>query len=316
MMPRQKVIAGLCMAIFCVAAPFCREQLCAAAGFWADGRTSTAPFSAEGGLSNQLVAVALAAAELMTPIGLLTLATRNLDGPRRIQRVIDALTIFCMMGFIGSQMLLYNQFGGTLRHLEQTSMAIHSGTTFSFVSMFIIYRLFEARIVGSVHQSMFEMQLIVMCCGRVLYRVFYGLWLAIAGPTADGHWNQQALMSFGFFVLSLLLIYIGSNVFQGRLFILAIRSWINRVTTGWIVVFFIGSALIGVEEAIKPEVFTYINPWTFYIVPLLVYEVYLRLERSRTTQKMPQYAPALASLGGVMILDVGTCGYLAQMYMQ
>jgi len=110
--------------------------------------------------------------------------------------------------------------------------------------------------------------------------------------------------------------YVAHKEWAIRLFILAIGSWINRVTTGWIVVFFISSALVGVNEPINPEVFTYINPWTFYIVPLLVYEVYVRLKRSGATQNLPRYAPGLTALCGVMILGVGTCGYLAQMYMK
>ena len=215
-MPRNTVVALLCIAVLSIAAPLCWEQLDTAIRFWLNGPPSTTPFSAESNFRNQMVAVALTTAGLMTPIGLLAVAVRNLHGPTVLQTLLDGLAVLCLIGFVGSQMLLYNQFGGTLRHLGQTSMAIHSGTAFCFVSMFVIYRMFESRMSGGVHRSMFELQLGVMCCGPVLYRVAYGLWFTIAGHAYDGLWLQQILLSFGFFLLPLLLIYIGSSVYRGR----------------------------------------------------------------------------------------------------
>lgn len=110
--------------------------------------------------------------------------------------------------------------------------------------------------------------------------------------------------------------YVSHKEWAIRLFILAIGSWLNRVTTGWIVVFFIGAAAVGIERPVNPEIFAYINPWSFYIVPLLIYEVYVRLKRSGKTKNLPSYAPLATSLVGVAVLGIGTCGYLAQMYMR
>lgn len=100
-----------------------------------------------------------------------------------------------------------------------------------------------------------------------------------------------------------------------RLFILAIGSWLNRVTTGWIVVFFLTAGAVGIERPVNPEIFAYINPWSFYIVPLAVYEVYVRLKRNGATKNLPPYAPFVTSMIGIMILGIGTCGYLAKMYL-
>ncbi len=98
-----------------------------------------------------------------------------------------------------------------------------------------------------------------------------------------------------------------------RLFILAIGSWLNRVMGGWWGV----TAMVGGEGILPPrEIVGIINSWGFYIIPLAIYEVYLRLGRAGAYKKLPAYAPFVTSLVGVGVLAVGSITYVAMAYMR
>ncbi len=98
-----------------------------------------------------------------------------------------------------------------------------------------------------------------------------------------------------------------------RLFILAIGSWLNRVMAGW----WGATAMVGGEDILpSQQVIGIINSWGFYIIPLAIYEVYLRLGRAGAYKKLPAYAPFVTSLVGVSVLAIGSATYVAMMYMR
>ena len=95
-------------------------------------------------------------------------------------------------------------------------MAIHSGTTFCIVALFVIYRFFESRSARSTHGPLFEKQLVVICLGPFLYRVAYGLWFLILDHQYDGIWGQQVSLAFGSFLIPMLAIYVGTYLYGNR----------------------------------------------------------------------------------------------------
>ena len=101
-----------------------------------------------------------------------------------------------------------------------------------------------------------------------------------------------------------------------RLMIVAVGSWLSRIITGWVVNLYVSADLLNVTVPVSKYVFQIANPWAFYVVPLAIYEVYVRLKRSGKTADLPKYAPFVASLTGIFILGGGTVGYLVQMYMK
>ncbi len=98
-----------------------------------------------------------------------------------------------------------------------------------------------------------------------------------------------------------------------RLFILAIGSWLNRVEVGlWAT----AGLAIGSDALPEPIVMRTINGWGFYIIPMVIYEVYLRLGRRGAFKKLPAYAPFVASVTGLSILAVGSVVFVAMSYMR
>ncbi len=92
-----------------------------------------------------------------------------------------------------------------------------------------------------------------------------------------------------------------------RLFILAIGSWLNRVMAGW----WATTAVVAGESVLPSQMaMGIINSWGFYIIPLAIYEVYLRLGRAGSFKNLPAYAPFAASVVGSAILGIGSVVYV------
>lgn len=215
-MNSDKLLAIVCGVILCLAAPYCWEQLSGAFKYWTGSAQWSAPITGESETRNTLTATAMTAAGLMLPVALLAIGLNALTGNKSLASVLYYLAIVCLLGFVVAQLVLYNQWGGTGRHLGQTSMSIHAGTTFCVVALFVIYRFFESRSTDSVYRPLFEKQLVVMCLGPFLYRVAYGLWFLVLGHQSDGVWGQQVSLSFGSFLIPMLAIYVGTYIYGSQ----------------------------------------------------------------------------------------------------
>jgi hypothetical protein len=213
-MKSEKLIAVLCGGIMCLAIPLYWQQITSVADYWSAGQSAAPPFSADSDTKNKLIVGALCASTLMAPIALAGLALQGFEKFKMLSFVLSLLAIASLLCFVVCQLVLYNQYGGAGRHLGQTSMAIHSGTTFCIVSLFVIYRFFESRSASSSHGPLFEKQLVVMCLGPFLYRVAYGLWFLILGHESDGIWGQQVILAFGYFLFPMLAIYVGTYLYR------------------------------------------------------------------------------------------------------
>ncbi len=96
-----------------------------------------------------------------------------------------------------------------------------------------------------------------------------------------------------------------------RLFILAIGSWLFRVTIGM----YATGHTIGLGGILPGQTaFGIFNSWGFYVTPLVIYEVYLRLRRAGHYDNLPSYAPFVTSMIGSGILLVGSGMYVLMMY--
>lgn len=211
-----KVYAVFGGAVLLVSVPFCWEQLATAMNYWAGDQTPGAPFAAEDTFRNGLTACALAASGLMIPFALFAITLQRLTKARVLGAVFYVCAILSLLTVVACLLVLYNTYGGTERHLGQTALAIHSGTTFCIVSLFVLYRFLEAVKTKNSHQALFSLQLVALCLAPFFYRVAYGNWFLLLGHEFDGRWVQQVSLSFGSFLLPLLAIYVGASIYKQR----------------------------------------------------------------------------------------------------
>jgi len=108
--------------------------------------------------------------------------------------------------------------------------------------------------------------------------------------------------------------YVAHKEWAIRFMIVAVGSWLARIITGWWVMLFVGAASMDSTIAVDESFIQISSSWGFYLLPLAIYEIYLRLKRSGKTRSLPVYTPFLTSLVGVFVLGVGTVGYLVKMY--
>ncbi|MEP5168764.1 MAG: DUF2306 domain-containing protein [Shimia thalassica] len=99
-----------------------------------------------------------------------------------------------------------------------------------------------------------------------------------------------------------------------RLFMLAVGSWIARIMRGWLVWFFAAGEVTGNPVTIPVEFLVMLYAWSFYVLPLAAYEIYLWGKRRKVADKMPSYFPFGLSLACVLFLTIGTAGYLLDMF--
>ncbi len=96
-----------------------------------------------------------------------------------------------------------------------------------------------------------------------------------------------------------------------RLFMLAIGSWLFRVNIG---VYATGN-LVGLQHILPPGGFGVLNAFGFYMMPLAIYEGYLRLRRAGKFNNLPSYAPFVTACAGILFLLVGDVAYVMMSYM-
>lgn len=215
-MNNSNILIAVCAIVFLISLPYCWDYIGEAGTYWLGSDELAVPFYDVGSVRNLLTAIALTSAAIMTPIGLLAFAVQQMTGGETINKVLSILTTSALLIFVVCQLILYNTWGGTGRHLGQTSLAIYSGTANCFVSLFVMYRFWEARRADSEYAPLFEKQLAIMCAGPVLYRAAYGLWFLILGHEFDGIWTQQSVLTLGYFLIPLLAIYVGSHIHRSR----------------------------------------------------------------------------------------------------
>lgn len=120
-----------------------------------------------------------------------------------------AIALSIAMAVFGFAYLYYlGGFGGAGTQLGSIAMNIHAGSTLGFVAIFVAYRYLEALLKGdTVYRNMFAKQLIVVALSPWLFQVGYGLWFLGLGHGFDAGYWQQLVISFGSFLLPMLVIY-------------------------------------------------------------------------------------------------------------
>ena len=209
------VLLTLPVLILVLAYPFLFEKANAALAFWAQGDLEYKAFLRNSAASDTLVGIELICVVIMgflAPTALLLRAVEPaLTGKEQPSwsRILFRISALNLLLFSACYLILQMFFASVGLIVGQEAMAIHSGSAFCIVSLFVIYRYFEAIHHGAdADEKLFSLQLAVLALSPWLYQVAYGLWVSLVSSTLDGNFAEQLTVSFGHFLLPLLVLYV------------------------------------------------------------------------------------------------------------
>ncbi len=195
------------------------QWLLAAVSYWQDADISYAAFGGHESYLNlsfsqessyhDLIGTLLIVGGMLPLMALTALSSRYL-GPTFsfATNALFRVTAFTLLLFAGLYIILHMFYGGAGQHAGQTALTIHSGTTFSVISIFVVYRLLESYATENRYKILFQNQLAILALGPWLYQAAAGIWFMLFEHQYDHSYGQQLFVAFGHFLMPLLAAYV------------------------------------------------------------------------------------------------------------
>ena len=194
------------------------QWLLAAVSYWQQADISYAAFGGHESYLNlsfsqessyhDLIGILLIVGGVLPLMALSALSSRYLGSTFSFAtNALFRMTAFTLLLFAGLYIILHMFYGGAGQHAGQTALTIHSGTTFSVISIFVVYRLFESYATGNRYKILFQNQLAILALGPWLYQAAAGIWFMLFEHQYDHSYGQQLFVAFGHFLIPLLAAY-------------------------------------------------------------------------------------------------------------
>ncbi|MDP2582264.1 hypothetical protein Q8W37_20170 [Shimia thalassica] len=218
-----RVLSGLLASVLLLASfPIWSTFAQTSLGYWFNSTTEYPAFAqqldAHGAFGSDatrqiavgLITLSITVGSILAPVLLALIALDRLESAKRAIGIILSVSA-AVFGF--SYLYYLGGFGGAGTQLGSIAMNIHAGSTLAFVAIFVAYRYLEALKKGdAVYRNVFAKQLIIVALSPWLFQVGYGLWFLVLGHSFDAGYWQQLVISFGSFLLPMLVIYMNDTL--------------------------------------------------------------------------------------------------------
>ena len=158
------------------------QYLSAAVHYWLSGAVDYAAFTTPDAYMfpvngddthyQNIIAILLLSSGVLMPLAMLAVAADAIWGTvNNLATMLYRITAYSLFLFALSYLVLHMFYGGTGQTLGQTALAIYSGSAYSIISMFIIYRLLESYSKNKSRDGRLKssiLQLLFLSCERIL----------------------------------------------------------------------------------------------------------------------------------------------------